>query len=73
MVICRANSAQTKIDHFKFRVELVQALIIEHGSESVRYFQSHHSTEKMCRDLLKHIFQKEYRGQKKRPGHERGV
>jgi len=32
MVICRANSGQTKIDHFKFRVELVQALFIEHGS-----------------------------------------
>ena len=26
MVICCANSGQTKIDHFKFRVELVQAL-----------------------------------------------
>ena len=33
MVICRANSGQTKIDHFKFRVELVQALLTEHGSE----------------------------------------
>ena len=32
MVICRANSGQTKLDHFKFRVELVQALLIEHGS-----------------------------------------
>ena len=38
MVICRANSGQTKIDHFKFRVELVQALLIEHQSESVRKF-----------------------------------
>jgi len=28
MVICRANSGQTKIDHFKFRVELVQTLLI---------------------------------------------
>jgi len=45
-VICRANSGQTKIDHFKLRVELVQALLIEHGSESVRKFQGHHSTEK---------------------------
>jgi len=35
---------QTKIDHFKFRVELVQALLIEHGS--VRKFQGHHSTKK---------------------------
>jgi len=32
MVICRANSGQTKIDHFKFRVELVQALLTELGS-----------------------------------------
>jgi len=45
MVICCANSGQTKIDHFKFRVELVQALLIEHGSESVRKFQGHHSTD----------------------------
>ena len=29
MVIRRANSGQTRIDHFKFRVELVQALLIE--------------------------------------------
>jgi hypothetical protein len=46
MVICHANSGQTKIDHFKFRVELVVALLIEHGSESVRNFQGHHSTDK---------------------------
>ena len=58
------------IDHFKFRVELVQALLIEHQSESVRKFQGHHSTEK--NDLLKDIFQKEYR-QKKRPGQQTGV
>jgi len=35
-----------QMDHFKFRVELVQALLIEHGSESVRKFQGHHSTDK---------------------------
>jgi len=29
MLICHANSGQTKIDHLKFRVELVQALLIE--------------------------------------------
>jgi len=46
MVICHANSGQTKVDHFKFRVELVQALLIEHGSESVRKFQGQHSTDK---------------------------
>ena len=46
MVIRRASSGQTKTDHFKFRVEVVQALLIEHGSESVRKFQGHHSTDK---------------------------
>jgi len=60
MVICRTNSGQTKIGHFKFRVELVQALLIEHGSESVRKFQGHHFAEKMCRNFLTGIFQKEY-------------
>ena len=46
MVICRANSGQAKIDHFKFRVELIQALLIERQSENVRKFQGHHSTDK---------------------------
>jgi len=46
MVICRANSGQAKTDHFKFRVELVRALLIEHQSESGRKFQGHHSTDK---------------------------
>ena len=50
MVICRENSGQAKIiDHFKFGVELVQALLIEHQSESVRKFQGHHSTDKNVR------------------------
>ena len=65
MVICRTNSGQTKIDHFKFRVELVQALLTEHGSESVRKFQGHHSTDKNVPRLLD-IFQKEYHQQKKK-------
>jgi len=51
MVICRANSGQAKMDHFKFRVELVQALLTEHQSESVRKFQGHHSTDKNVRRL----------------------
>ena len=46
MVICRANSGQAKIDHFKFRVELVQTVLTQHQSESVRKFQDHHSTDK---------------------------
>jgi len=56
MVVCRANSGQTKIDHSKFRVELVQALLIEHGSESVRKFQGHHSTDKNVPRLLDRHF-----------------
>jgi len=46
MVIGRVNSGQAKMDHFKFRVELVQAQLIEHQSESVKKFQGHHSTDK---------------------------
>jgi len=60
MVICHANSGQTKIDHFKFTVELVQALLIEHASGSVRNFKAIIPQTKMCHDLLKGIFQKEY-------------
>ena len=73
MEICRAKSGQTKTDHLKFRVELVQALLIEHGSESVRKFKAIIPQTKMCHDFLKDIFQKEYHRQKKRPGHQRGV
>ena len=56
---------QTKINHFKFRVELVHALLIEHVSGSARKFLGHYCTDKKCRDLLKGIFQKEYHRQKK--------
>jgi len=56
MVICLANSGQTKIDHFKFRVELVQALLTKHGSGSIRKFQGHHSTDKnLPRHLERHF------------------
>jgi len=56
MAICHANSGQTKIDHFKFRVELVQALLIEHASGSVRKFQGHHSTDKNVPRLFESHF-----------------
>ena len=65
MEICCANSGQNKIDHFKFRVELVQALLIEHQSESVRKFKTIIPQTKMCRALLKDLFQNEYHQQKK--------
>ena len=65
MVICRANSGQTKIDHFKFRVELVQALLIEHGSKSVRKFQGHHSTDKNVPQLIERHFPERIATEKK--------
>jgi hypothetical protein len=46
MIICHANSGQNKFGHFNFSVELVQALLKERGSEMIRDFQDHHSTEK---------------------------
>jgi len=58
MVICCTNSGQTKTDHFKFRVELVQALLTAHGSGSVRKFQGHHSTDKNVPRLLERHFPK---------------
>jgi hypothetical protein len=56
MAICHANSRQIKIDHFKFRLELVQALLIEHGSESVRNSQGCHSTDKNVLQLVERHF-----------------
>jgi len=73
MVICRASSGQTKINHFKFRVELVQALLIEHGSESVRNFQGHHSTDKNVPRLLERHLPERIPPTEKRPGQQRGV
>ena len=55
-VICCQNSGQTKIDHFKFRVELLQELLIEHQSDSVRKFQGHHSTDKNVPHLVERHF-----------------
>jgi hypothetical protein len=52
LIICHANSGQSKIDHFKFRVDLVLALLIEHGSEIERKVQGHHSTDKNVPQLL---------------------
>ena len=56
MVICQANSGQNKIDLFKFRVELVHALLTEHQSESVRKFQGHQSTDKNVPRLVERHF-----------------
>ena len=74
MVICRANSGQAKKDNFKFRVELVQALLIENQSESVRKFQGHHSTDKSVPRLdERHFPERIPPTEKKRAGQQRGV
>ena len=73
MVICCANSGQTKIDHFKFRVELLQALLIEHRSESVKKFQGRHSTDKNVPRLVEGHFPERIPPTEKRPGQQRGV
>ena len=49
MVICRTNSGQTKIDHFKFRVELVQAPKME--VEMSGNFKVIIPQTKMCHDF----------------------
>jgi len=72
MVICCTNSGQTKTDHFKFRVELVQALLIEHASKGVRKFQGHHSTDKNVPRLVERHFPERIPTEK-RPGQQRGV
>jgi hypothetical protein len=56
MVICRASVGQTKLAHFKFRVEMVQALLIEHASGRVRKFQGHYCTDKNVPRLVERHF-----------------
>jgi len=73
MIICRANTGQNQIDHFKFRLELVQALLIEHESESVRKFQGHHSTDNNVPRLLEKHFPERILPTEKTPSKQRGV
>jgi hypothetical protein len=68
MVICRANSGQTKIDHFKFRVEMVEALLIENQNESVWKILGHHSTAKNVPRLVERHFPERIPPTEKRPG-----
>jgi hypothetical protein len=56
MVIRKANLGQTKIDHFKFKVELVHALLIEHAIGSVRKFQGHYCGDKKLPRLVERHF-----------------
>jgi len=58
MITCHANSGQSKIDHFKFIVDLVQAPLDEQGNEIKIKVQSHHSTNNICPKLLKYISHK---------------
>jgi hypothetical protein len=51
-IICCANSGQSNMENFKFRVDLVQALLNEHGSETERKVQGRHSTNKNVPRLL---------------------
>ena len=68
------DSQIPKIDHFKFRVELVQALLIENQSESARKFQGHHSTDKnVLRLVERHFPERIPPTEKKRAGQQRGV
>jgi hypothetical protein len=67
------DSGQTKIDHFKFKVELVQALLVEHQTESVRKFQGHHSTDKNVPCLVERNFPERIPTEKKARPTERFV
>ena len=64
---------KTNQNHFKFRVDLVQALLIEHGSESVRKFQGHHSTDKNVPRLIERHFPERIPPTEKKAGQQRGV
>jgi hypothetical protein len=46
MIICKANSPGIKIDHLKYRVDLVQALFVDHGGRVERKVPGRHSTDK---------------------------
>jgi hypothetical protein len=71
-VICRPNSGQTKTDHFKFTVELLWALLIEHGCES-QEIQGHHSADKNVPQLVERHFPERIPPTEKRLGQHRGV
>jgi hypothetical protein len=68
MVICHTNSGQTKTGHFKFRVELVQALLKEHGSKIAGDIQGHHSTDINVPRLVERHFPERITPTEKRSG-----
>jgi len=71
MILCCANSRQKKINHFNFIVELVQALLTENRSESVRKFQGQHSRDKNVPRLLERHFPERIPPTEKRPGQQK--
>jgi hypothetical protein len=56
MVICRANSQGKGIDRLKFRVDMVQALLVQHGAGVERKVPGRHSTDNTVPRLLERHF-----------------
>jgi hypothetical protein len=56
MIICRANSPGIKTDHLKYRKDLEQALLIDHGAGVEKNVQGRHSTEKTVPRLIERHF-----------------
>jgi hypothetical protein len=56
VIIFRKNLPQTKTDHLKFRVDLVQALLVEHGRGVERKVSGRHSSNKTVPRLIKRHF-----------------
>ncbi|XP_021918752.1 piggyBac transposable element-derived protein 4-like [Zootermopsis nevadensis] len=56
MIICRANSPGIEVEHLKYRVDLVQALLVEHGGGVERNVPGRHSTDKTVPRLIERHF-----------------
>ncbi|PSN42879.1 hypothetical protein C0J52_17995 [Blattella germanica] len=56
MIICRENSPHHKIDHFNFRVDLVEALLVEHEGGIERKVPGFHSTDNRVPRLIERHF-----------------
>jgi hypothetical protein len=56
MVICKPNTQRKGIDHFKFRVDMVQALLVQHGAGVERKVPRRHSMDNTVPRLLERHF-----------------
>jgi hypothetical protein len=56
MVICRANSQWKRIDHLKFRTDMVQAPLVQHGGGVQRKVRGRHSMDNTVPRLLERHF-----------------